>query len=76
MTTPYRIYMDVCCFNRPFDDWSQPRIRLEAEAVLAIATRCQAGDWQLIRSTALESEIDRTPDSSHIQNVKNHDAPR
>lgn len=28
-----RIYLDVCCLSRPFDARSQPRIRLEAEAV-------------------------------------------
>ena len=31
-----RIYLDVCSFNRPFDDQSQLRIRLEAEAKLKI----------------------------------------
>lgn len=28
--------MDNCCFNRPFDDQSQIRIRLESEAKLKI----------------------------------------
>jgi hypothetical protein len=31
-----RIYLDMCCLKRPFDDQSQPRIRLETEAVLAL----------------------------------------
>ncbi len=31
-----RIYLDNCCFNRPFDDQSQIRIRLESEAKLFI----------------------------------------
>jgi hypothetical protein len=26
-----RIYLDVCCLNRPFDDQTQARIHLEAE---------------------------------------------
>ena len=30
------VYMDLCCFNRPFDDQSQPRIYLETEAKLFI----------------------------------------
>jgi hypothetical protein len=29
-----KIYLDNCCFNRPFDDQSHLRIRLEAEAKL------------------------------------------
>lgn len=31
-----RIYLDNCCFNRPFDDQNQLRIRLETEAKLGI----------------------------------------
>jgi predicted nucleic acid-binding protein len=34
----FLIYLDVCCLNRPFDDQTQERIRLEAEAVLLILT--------------------------------------
>ncbi|MBE9125019.1 MULTISPECIES: PIN domain-containing protein [unclassified Coleofasciculus] len=69
MEQQYRIYMDVCCLNRPFDDWTQPRIRLEAEAVLEIAAGCQAKTWQLVSSTALESEIAKTPDLLRRQRV-------
>ena len=32
----YRIYLDACCLNRPLDDQTQARIRLEAEAVLIV----------------------------------------
>lgn len=31
-----RIYLDICCLKRPFDDQTQERIRLESEAVLTI----------------------------------------
>ena len=31
-----RIYLDNCSFNRPFDDQSQLKIKLEAEAKLYI----------------------------------------
>lgn len=69
MTQPYKLYLDVCCLNRPFDDWSQPRIRLEAEAIIAILERVQAADWLLISSTALVSEITRTPETTRRQQV-------
>lgn len=69
MNQKYFIYLDVCCLNRPFDDWSQSRIRLEAEAVLAIMTRCQLKDWYLLNSTALESEIAQTPDITRLERV-------
>lgn len=63
--------MDVCCLNRPFDDWTQPRIRLEAEAILEIVAKCQANQWQLVSSTALESEIAKTPDLLKQRRVMN-----
>lgn len=28
-----KIYLDNCCLNRPFDDQSNLRVRLESEAV-------------------------------------------
>ncbi len=31
-----RINMDVCCLNRPFDDQTKAKIRIESDAVLAI----------------------------------------
>jgi hypothetical protein len=47
------IYLDVCCFNRPFDDQTQERVRLESEAVLLILGRCQRGELQLVGSEAI-----------------------
>lgn len=29
-----RVYLDNCCFNRPYDDQSQIKINLEAQAKL------------------------------------------
>jgi len=57
-----RVYLDVCCLNRPFDDQTQERIRLETEAVLLILERCQAGTWRLLGSAAVDYEISRIPD--------------
>ncbi len=57
----YRVYLDVCCLNRLYDDQAQLRIRLETEAILEIITNCQLGKWELIISTVLESEINKTP---------------
>jgi len=63
------IYLDVCCLNRPFDDQTQERIRLEAEAVLLILERCQAGTWQLLGSEAVEYEVSRIPDVERRRKV-------
>jgi len=57
-----RIYMDACCLNRPFDDQTQDKIRIESDAVLAILSRCSSGKWNLLSSEVLDIEIDKTPD--------------
>lgn len=57
-----KIYMDVCCLNRPLDDSLQDRIRLEAESVLLIYRKCRIGEWQLINSEIIELEIAQTKD--------------
>ena len=52
-----RVYMDVCCLSRPFDDLTQSRVYLEAEAVLSIISRCEHGGWTLLSSGTIDFEI-------------------
>jgi hypothetical protein len=59
-----RIYLDCCSLQRPFDDKSQPRIAVEAEAVLVILSLCETDHLTLISSDALLFEIGRTPDQN------------
>lgn len=56
-----KIYLDHCCFNRPFDDQSQLRVRLEAEAKLKIQEGVLAGTWQLVWSYILDYENSHNP---------------
>jgi hypothetical protein len=56
-----RIYLDTCSFQRPLDDRSQPRINVEAEAVLTILRLVEAGALKLLSSEALQFEINRIP---------------
>ena len=65
-----KVYLDACCLNRPFDDQSQDRIHLEAEAVLLILTHVESGRWQWIGSETLDYEIERTPDSERRLRVR------
>ena len=67
-----RVYLDVCCFNRPFDDQSQERIRLEAEAVLLILQRVWTEDWQLISSDVVIDEIDQTPNPHRRKRLRQY----
>lgn len=64
-----KIYLDVCCLNRPFDDQSQDRIRLEAEAVLLILTRVQNEDWVWYSSDVVIDEIEQTPDTKRRERI-------
>lgn len=55
------IYLDNCCFNRPFDDQSQIRIKLESEAKLKIQDEIKEGTFKLIWSYILQSENEANP---------------
>ncbi|MBW4692614.1 MAG: hypothetical protein KME27_12700 [Lyngbya sp. HA4199-MV5] len=65
-----RLYLDVCCFNRPFDDQTQARIRVEAEAVLSILERCETGVWELIISEIVETEVAQIADQERRQRIE------
>jgi hypothetical protein len=56
-----RIYLDNCCFNRLFDDQSQIRIRLEAEAKLKIQEEIRAGHVKLVWSYIFDYENGKNP---------------
>jgi hypothetical protein len=57
-----KVYLDACCINRPFDDQSQDRIRLEAEAVLLILGHVERDEWRWISSDVVTYEIRQAPD--------------
>ncbi|MBI4550923.1 MAG: hypothetical protein HY710_01520 [Candidatus Latescibacteria bacterium] len=65
-----QIYLDACCLNRPFDDQTQDRIRLESEAILLILTHVESGEWQWIGSEALDLEIEHIPDPERRARIK------
>jgi predicted nucleic acid-binding protein len=56
-----RLYIDLSCFNRPFDDQGQERIRRETEAILTILRRVIEGSDTLIWSWVLNFENDNHP---------------
>jgi predicted nucleic acid-binding protein len=55
------IYLDNCCFNRPFDDQEQLKIRIETEAKLFIQEKIRVGEVDLVWSFMLSLENDRNP---------------
>jgi hypothetical protein len=49
-----RIYLDNCCFNRPFDDQNQIRINLEAQAKLYVQSLIKDDKIELAWSYILD----------------------
>jgi predicted nucleic acid-binding protein len=76
-----RIYLDTCCFNRPFDDQTQDRIRLESEAVRLIFYHVETGEFTLIGSEMLRFEVEKIPDEQKrnailvLMEEVNHEIP-
>ncbi len=55
------VYLDNCCFNRPYDDQEQHKILLETEAKLQIQTTIKLGKMDLIWSYMLDFENNENP---------------
>ncbi|MCL2361038.1 MAG: PIN domain-containing protein [Defluviitaleaceae bacterium] len=56
-----RVYLDNCCYNRPYDDQSQLKIELETKAKLKIQEMIVDGKLELVSSYILEQENDDNP---------------
>ena len=54
-----RIYLDNCCYNRPYDDQSQTRINEEAKAKLFVQEQIREGAFELVTSYMLLYENSR-----------------
>lgn len=56
-----KIYLDNSCFNRPFDDQNQLRVKLETEAKLDIQERIFQKEIDLTWSYILDFENEANP---------------
>ena len=56
-----RVYLDNCCYSRPFDDQSQLRVRLEIEAKLEIQSQMRLGVLEYVWSEMLTGEVLDSP---------------
>ncbi len=56
-----RVYLDMCCYNRPYDDQSQFKVALEAQSKLYIQNLIKEGDLDLVGSFTLDFECSRNP---------------
>jgi hypothetical protein len=60
MSAP-KIYLDMCSYNRPFDDQEQLKIRLETEAKLYIQENIREGKYSLCWSFMHDYENGKSP---------------
>ena len=66
-----RIYLDNCCYNRPFDDQSQLRVRLETEAKLRVQYLMRTGTLEYVWSDMLVVEAGDCPIVDQRENDRN-----
>ena len=49
----------MCSIQRPLDTKTQPRIAVDAEAILGVLTLCEVGEVELMSSDTLMFELER-----------------
>lgn len=53
-----RLYLDCCCYNRPFDDLSDTRIQIENNAIIFFMNLALSNDCVILGSEILNIEIE------------------
>ena len=56
-----RVYLDNCCYNRPFDEQTQLKVRLETEAKLRVQAMMRDGKVEYAWSDILSQEVFDNP---------------
>jgi len=64
-----KVYLDNCCYNRPFDDLSQDKVRDEATAKLFIQSLIKYRSLELHSSFMLLYEISDNPFASNREYI-------
>ena len=65
-----RIYLDNCCFNRPFDSQDELKVYLETQAKLFIQTLIKSSKVELASSYVLLFENSRNPYESRKLSIR------
>jgi len=60
-----KIYIDTCCYGRPFDNQAKPNTKAETEAILAAVELCKLAKVVVVGSPALTDEITDIPDDNN-----------
>ena len=69
--TKLKIYLDNCCYNRPFDNVVDAKVIAETEAKLFIQSLVKYGDLSLVSSFVLYSEVIEIPSEYKRNSILN-----
>lgn len=64
-----KIYLDNCCFNRPYDDQTQKRISLETQAKLHVQEMIRNDEMELVTSFINTYELSQSKFSSRKDTI-------
>lgn len=56
-----KVYLDSCCYNRPYDTSKEPRVQLEVWAIVQIQGMIRRGVLNLVGSSVLDYELSQCP---------------
>ena len=65
-----RIYLDNCCYNRPYDDKTEKRVHDEAKAIFKIINDTKKSTTDIILgSDILQTEIENIKNAAKLESV-------
>lgn len=67
-----KLYLDLCVYNRPFDDQGQPRIALETNAFIYVLEMVEDGKCTLVTSDAVLYENSKNPNEERRVRVQSY----
>ena len=65
-----RLYFDICCYSRLYDDQTQIKVYMESEAVLNILNISKQNHDEIVGSSALDLEIDQIDNVEKREKIK------
>ena len=65
-----RIYLDMCCYNRPYDPQDQLKIAMETQSKIRIQQLIENGKYELIGSYTLDYECENVPVPMRRKSIK------
>ena len=65
-----RLYFDICCYSRFYDDQRQIKIYMESEAILNIINIAKQNNDEILGSPALDLEMDQIDNTEKREKIK------